>query len=276
MKIVVNVMSHPTIPAQLALTGSPPRLIVTDWSPRGSSLRKIWTQKTVAEQVLLFRAHNSPPEVPVCDTPLLEKAAPSPPHHTWRTLLKREVEFLGVTQILVGLMCLCFGTIVSSMLHISEFKEDYFSSFKAGYPFWGAVFFAVSGFLPIMSEKQHSMYLVWGSLGANTVSCIAAGTGLSILTGNLKRSVAYMDSCPRVYENDSCFMASFSTEIVVMILFLTILGFCSALSLTIYGLGEVFKQTESSEDRLYEELNVYSPTYSELEERAEVSPPTDS
>ncbi|XP_036773131.2 high affinity immunoglobulin epsilon receptor subunit beta isoform X1 [Manis pentadactyla] len=218
-------------------------------------------------------------EAPLRDTPLLEKAAPSPPHRTWQTLLKRELEFLGVTQILVALLCLCFGTIVSSMLHISEFKEDYFSSFKAGYPFWGAVFFAVSGFLPIMSEKQHTMYLVWGSLGANTVSCIVAGTGISTLIINLKRSVASMDSCQRVYENDSCFMASFSTEIVAMILFLTILGFCSAISLTIYGLGEVFevfKGTKCSEDRLYEELSIYSPIYSELEERAETSSPTDS
>lgn len=88
------------------------------------------------------------------------------------------------------------------------------------------------------------MYLVWGSLGANTVSCIVAGTGISNLIINLKRSVASMDSCQRVYENDSCFMASFSTEIVAMILFLTILGFCSAISLTIYGLGEVFKRTK--------------------------------
>ncbi|XP_036773132.2 high affinity immunoglobulin epsilon receptor subunit beta isoform X2 [Manis pentadactyla] len=199
-------------------------------------------------------------EAPLRDTPLLEKAAPSPPHRTWQTLLKRELEFLGVTQILVALLCLCFGTIVSSMLHISEFKEDYFSSFKAGYPFWGAVF-------------------VWGSLGANTVSCIVAGTGISTLIINLKRSVASMDSCQRVYENDSCFMASFSTEIVAMILFLTILGFCSAISLTIYGLGEVFevfKGTKCSEDRLYEELSIYSPIYSELEERAETSSPTDS
>nr|XP_036851159.1 high affinity immunoglobulin epsilon receptor subunit beta isoform X2 [Manis javanica] len=195
-------------------------------------------------------------EAPLHDPPLPEKAAPSPPHRTWQTLLKRELEFLGVTQILVALLCLCFGTIVSSMLHISEFKEDYFSSFKAGYPFWGAVF-------------------VWGSLGANAVSCIVAGTGISNLIINLKRSVASMDSCQRVYENDSCFMASFSTEIVAMILFLTILGFCSAISLTIYGLGEVFKRTKRSEDRLYEELSVYSPIYSELEERAEASSPTD-
>lgn len=50
------------------------------------------------------------------------------------------MHFLQVTQILVGLICLCFGTIVCSVINISELKEDVFSSFKAGYPFWGAVF----------------------------------------------------------------------------------------------------------------------------------------
>ncbi|EFB17744.1 hypothetical protein PANDA_017485, partial [Ailuropoda melanoleuca] len=151
----------------------------------------------------------------------------------------KHMNFLQVTQILVGLICLCFGIIVCSVINISEFKEDVFSSFKAGYPFWGAVFFAISGFLPIMSEKKHATYLVWGTLGANTVSSIAAGIGIFILTVNLRRSSAYIYNCQEAYGKDFCFMACFSTEIVAMILFLTILGFCSAMSLIIYGVGEV-------------------------------------
>lgn len=35
------------------------------------------------------------------------------------------------------------------------------------------------------------------------------------------------------------FLVVIPQEIVAMILFLTILGFCSAVSLTIYGIGEV-------------------------------------
>ncbi|XP_035966508.1 high affinity immunoglobulin epsilon receptor subunit beta isoform X2 [Halichoerus grypus] len=170
-------------------------------------------------------------EVSLHENPLLEKAASSPPCHTWLIFLKRELEFLG---------------------------------------------FAISGFLPFMAEKKHATYLVWGTLGANTVSSIAAGIGIFILTVNLKRSSVYIYNCQEAYREDFCFMACFSTEIVAMILFLTILGFCSAVSLIIYGVGEVVQGNKIAEDRLYEELNIYSPIYSELEDKVEASSPADS
>lgn len=50
----------------------------------------------------LFTPHSGPEielsEAPLHDPPLPEKAAPSPPHRTWQTLLKRELEFLGVSE----------------------------------------------------------------------------------------------------------------------------------------------------------------------------------
>ncbi|XP_008068898.1 high affinity immunoglobulin epsilon receptor subunit beta isoform X2 [Carlito syrichta] len=135
--------------------------------------------------------------------------------------------------------------------------------------------FSISGFLSIISENKNAIYLTRGRLGANTVSSIAGGTGIVILIINLKKSSAYIDICQTSSEIDGCFLASFSTEIVVMILFLTILGFCSAVSLTIYGVGEELKENKVPDDRLYEELNIYSTIYSELEEREEMSPPTE-
>uniref|UniRef100_A0A8C3VWL5 Membrane spanning 4-domains A2 n=1 Tax=Catagonus wagneri TaxID=51154 RepID=A0A8C3VWL5_9CETA len=214
-------------------------------------------------------------EVPLHENVLQEEDTPPPPRHTWLTVLKKELEFLGVTQILVGLICLYFGTIVCSMLNISEFK-DVFSSFKVGYPFWGAVLFAISGFLSVMSEGKQATYLLRGRLGANTISSIAAGIGTVILIINLKKSSAYVYTCQDIYKNEFCSMASFSTEIVAMILFLTILGFCSAVLLTIYGVGEILEGNKIPEDRLYEEVNIYSPIYSELEERKEIASPPDS
>ncbi|XP_042638994.1 high affinity immunoglobulin epsilon receptor subunit beta [Orycteropus afer afer] len=225
-------------------------------------------------------------EIALHDDRLLEKPAPSPPHHTWLTLLKKELEFLGVTQILIGLICLSFGTIVYSMINISEFEREIFSSFKAGYPLWGAVFFAISGFLSVICERNDATYLVscnslsviekvQGRLGANTISSVTAATGIIILIINLKESSASLSNCLEVDQDDFCFVASFSTEIVAMLLFLTILGFCSAVLLMIYGVGELFKKDKVPEDRLYEELNIYSPIYSELEDRGETSPSTD-
>lgn len=113
-------------------------------------------------------------------------------------------------------------------------------------------------------------------LGANTISSIAAGVGTVILIINLKKSSSYASNCRNIYENDFCSTASFSTEIVAMILFLTILGFCSAVLLTIYGVREILERNKIPEDRLYEEVNIYSPIYSELEERKEIASAPDS
>ncbi|XP_062053843.1 high affinity immunoglobulin epsilon receptor subunit beta [Lepus europaeus] len=206
----------------------------------------------------------------------LQKSTSRPPRQTWLTFLKKELEFLGVMQILIGFICLYFGTAIYFAFDISEFEGDVFSSFKTGYPFWGALFFAVSGFLSILSEEKNKIYLARGRLGANAVSIIIAGTGIIILIFNLKRSSAFSEYCENVYEVENCFVASFSTEIVAMMLFLTILGFCSAVALIMHGVGEELKRKKVPDERLYEELNIYSPIYSELEVKEEISTPTDS
>ncbi|XP_035293390.1 high affinity immunoglobulin epsilon receptor subunit beta isoform X3 [Cricetulus griseus] len=94
------------------------------------------------------------------------KPAPPPPQQTWQTVLKSDLEFLGVTQIL----------------------------------------FVLSGFLSVMSERKNTLYL-------------------------------------DLNEDDGCFVTAFITV---------------------------------TDDRLYEELNVYSPIYSELEDKGETSSPVGS
>ncbi|XP_048216175.1 high affinity immunoglobulin epsilon receptor subunit beta [Perognathus longimembris pacificus] len=224
---------------------------------------------------------SSASEIEVLDVssekPLPKKpVSPQPPPQTWLTFLKRELQFLGVIQILIGLICLCLGIIVCAVLDISDFEEKIFLSFRAGYPFWGAVLFAVSGLLSIVSEKKKAVNLGRGSLGANAVSSIAAGIGIVILILNLSHSAAYISQCEDLQEDDTCFVASFTIEIVSVMLFLTVLGFCSAVSLTIYGIGEELDGNKVPDDRIYEELNIYSPIYSELEEKGETSSPVDS
>ncbi|KAM6158178.1 LOW QUALITY PROTEIN: high affinity immunoglobulin epsilon receptor subunit beta [Rhynchocyon petersi] len=213
-------------------------------------------------------------EIALHDDPLLQKAATPVPQRTWLTVLKKELEFLGVTQILIGLICFSFGTIIYSTLDISASERELFSSFTVGYPFWGAIFFSISGVLSVMCEKKYETYLVQGRLGANSISSIASGAGIIILIINLKKSSSYLYNCPDVEEEALCFVVFFSTEIVAILLFLTILGFCSAVSLMIYGVGELLRKDKVPEDRLYEELNI-SPIYSELEDREETSPSTD-
>ncbi|GAB1302216.1 High affinity immunoglobulin epsilon receptor subunit beta [Apodemus speciosus] len=271
-----------------------------------TQLMKKWTQIIAAEQLLLSQTHKNPPDVPDIEPleasppakALPEKPASPPPQQTWQTVLKKELEFLGVTQILVGLICLCFGTIVFSVLHISDFDDEVLLLYKAGYPFWGAVLFkrrsipeirdslssppfpfgqfVLSGFLSVISERKNTLYLVRGSLGANIISSIAAGMGIAVLILNLSNSSAYMSQCKDANEDDGCFVASFITELVLMMLFLTILAFFSAVLFTVYRIGQEFESNKVPDDRLYEELNVYSPIYSELEDKVETTSPVDS
>ncbi|KAL1788178.1 high affinity immunoglobulin epsilon receptor subunit beta [Sigmodon hispidus] len=207
---------------------------------------------------------------------LPEKPVPPPPPQTWQTVLKRDLEFLGVTQILVAVICLCFGIIVCSALHISDFDDEVFLACRTGYPFWGAVLLVLSGFVSVMSERKNTLYLLRGSLGANLVSSITAGIGIIILILNLSSNSAYLNYCKDPDEDDGCFVTSFVTEMVSMMLFLTILAFCSAVLFTICRIAEEFKSNKVTDDRLYEELNVYSPIYSELEDKGETLSPVDS
>ncbi|NP_001263259.1 high affinity immunoglobulin epsilon receptor subunit beta isoform d [Mus musculus] len=179
------------------------------------------------------------------DIELLEAspAKAAPPKQTWRTFLKKELEFLGATQILVGLICLCFGTIVCSVLYVSDFDEEVLLLYKLGYPFWGAVLFVLSGFLSIISERKNTLYLRH-----------RPPFGISI---------SKIEFCTK-------------EELVLMMLFLTILAFCSAVLFTIYRIGQELESKKVPDDRLYEELNVYSPIYSELEDKGETSSPVDS
>ncbi|XP_021007128.1 high affinity immunoglobulin epsilon receptor subunit beta isoform X3 [Mus caroli] len=185
---------------------------------------------------------SSAPDIELLEAPPSAKAPP--PKQTWRTFLKKELEFLGATQILVGLICLCFGTIVCSVLYVSDMDEEVLLLYKLGYPFWGAVLFVLSGFLSIISERKNTLYLVK----------TRPPFGISI---------SKIEFCTK-------------EELVLMMLFLTILAFCSAVLFTIYRIGQEFESKKVPDDRLYEELNVYSPIYSELEDKGERSSPVDS
>ncbi|CAO2584763.1 High affinity immunoglobulin epsilon receptor subunit beta [Lemmus lemmus] len=207
---------------------------------------------------------------------LPETPAPPPPPQTWQAVLKKDLEFLGVTQILVGVMCLCLGTVVCSALPISEFDDEVLLSYRAGYPFWGAVLFVLSGFLTVRSERKNTLYLVRGSLGANIISSVTAAVGVILLTLNLSQDFTYMNYCKDLNEDDGCFGASLVTETVLMLLLLTTLAFCSAVLFIIHRIGEKFKSKKVADDRLYEELNIYSPIYSELEDTGNTPSPVGS
>ncbi|EGW13471.1 High affinity immunoglobulin epsilon receptor subunit beta [Cricetulus griseus] len=196
------------------------------------------------------------------------------------------------TQILNGIVILALGVFLGSLQYLShQFRHVFFFTFYTGYPFWGAVFGLVSLMLILTLLELAvtiSVSVMWclgnisgsrkarGSLGANIVSSIASGIGIIILILNLSHNSTYLKYCKDLNEDDGCFVTAFITEMVSMMLFLTMLAFCSAVLHTIYRIGEAFKSNKVTDDRLYEELNVYSPIYSELEDKGETSSPVGS
>lgn len=68
--------------------------------------------------------------------------------------------FLQVTQILIGFICLYFGTIVYPWITISQFEKNFFSSFQIGYPFWGAVLVSICVSVVVSEVTLHVALLL--------------------------------------------------------------------------------------------------------------------
>ncbi|XP_077177216.1 membrane-spanning 4-domains subfamily A member 12-like isoform X2 [Paroedura picta] len=88
-------------------------------------------------------------------------------------LLKVQTKTLGAVQIMVGLMHIGFGALSFFLSY------EYYVPVAAfgGYPFWGGLFFIISGSISVSAENHLSKSLVQCSVGMN----ISVGVGLGIL-----------------------------------------------------------------------------------------------
>ncbi|XP_003993535.4 membrane-spanning 4-domains subfamily A member 8 [Felis catus] len=107
----------------------------------------------------------------------------------------KEGKVLGAIQILIGLIHVGLGSIMATVLsgHYTAI------SFYGGFPFWGGVWFIISGSLSVSAENQpKSSYLRNGSLGLNIVSaiCSVVGITLFIMDMSLPPIYARPDSYP--------------------------------------------------------------------------------
>ncbi|XP_078528180.1 membrane-spanning 4-domains subfamily A member 4A-like [Lissotriton helveticus] len=84
--------------------------------------------------------------------------------------IKGEPKALGVVQIMIGIVSICLGGILSTNFAVVIVVS--------GVPFWGAVFYFISGGLSISAEKRGTRCLVIGSLVMNIFSSIAAGISI--------------------------------------------------------------------------------------------------
>ncbi|XP_074087500.1 high affinity immunoglobulin epsilon receptor subunit beta-like [Macrotis lagotis] len=213
------------------------------------------------------------------------KQLKSPPR-LWIKLeafLKKELEFLGVIQTMIGLICFSFGVTHEFILSFLQYEDD-FSTFYKRYPIWGGLLFTISGSLLIASERTNINYLAQSSLVMAILSAVTAGYGIRILWDNLKQTSPLLPNCKKQPYEDFCFAASFLTETTVIILFLTILELSIGLLLTVGKIiGKIVerwiaKHRKDYHEALYEELPMYYPIseYVELQSREIYSDPKET
>uniref|UniRef100_A0A8C6E7A2 Membrane spanning 4-domains A8 n=1 Tax=Moschus moschiferus TaxID=68415 RepID=A0A8C6E7A2_MOSMO len=94
----------------------------------------------------------------------------------------KEGKALGAIQILIGLIHLGLGSVMGTVL-----GGNYTAvSFYGGFPFWGGVWFIISGSLSVLAEKQsQSSCLLNSSVGFNIVSAIFSMVGISLFIVDL-------------------------------------------------------------------------------------------
>ncbi|KAM8811930.1 membrane-spanning 4-domains subfamily A member 7-like [Rhynchonycteris naso] len=99
--------------------------------------------------------------------------------------LEKKATVLGSIQILCCLTISSLGNILVFASYSSHFNPAVSTMLMFAYPSVGTLFFAMSGFLSIISGKKPTMPFAVSSLVSNALSSIVAGTGLFLLIDNL-------------------------------------------------------------------------------------------
>ncbi|XP_010843015.1 PREDICTED: membrane-spanning 4-domains subfamily A member 8 [Bison bison bison] len=106
---------------------------------------------------------------------------------TERTL--KEGKALGATQILIGLIHLGLGSVMGTVL-VGNYTAV---SFYGGFPFWGGIWFIISGSLSVLAEKHsRSSCLLNSSVGFNIVSAIFSMVGITLFIVELIINSTYI------------------------------------------------------------------------------------
>uniref|UniRef100_A0A8D1WLV6 Membrane spanning 4-domains A4A n=1 Tax=Sus scrofa TaxID=9823 RepID=A0A8D1WLV6_PIG len=160
--------------------------------------------------------------------------------HLWKEMLEKflkgEPKILGVVQVLIALMNSSLGTVVMSVTLSHKYLEySFFYLACAGYIISASVMFIISGSLSIAAGTKGTKGLVQGSLGLNITSSILAAIGIILLS--LSFLVSSFDyTCRSNPDLENCSMIlSILMGMNGMVLILTLLEFCIALSLSAFG-----------------------------------------
>ncbi|NP_001395687.1 membrane-spanning 4-domains subfamily A member 6D isoform X1 [Rattus norvegicus] len=123
---------------------------------------------------------------------------PQPPHQRQDSLkkhLKAEIKVMAAIQIMCSVMVLALGIILASVPSVPHFTSVFSVLLKSGYPFMGALFFAISGILSVITEKKMTKPLVQCSLALSILSILSALIGLVILSVSLTALEPALQQC---------------------------------------------------------------------------------
>ncbi|XP_034869640.1 membrane-spanning 4-domains subfamily A member 8-like [Mirounga leonina] len=133
-------------------------------------------------------------------------------------------------QILIGLIHIGLGSIMATVLsgHYTAI------SLYGGFPFWGGIWFIVSGSLSVSAENQpKSSCLLNGSLGLNIVSAICSVVGIILFIMDMSLAPTYAYSLS--YSHYATWGVTPGMAISGMLLIFCLLEFCVACASSRFG-----------------------------------------
>ncbi|XP_066574010.1 membrane-spanning 4-domains subfamily A member 4A [Amia ocellicauda] len=136
-----------------------------------------------------------------------------------RRFLKGEPKALGVVQIMTALTVVLIGVVQLAMSYIV---------ITTGFPFWGAVFYIISGSLSVAANQNPCSHLIKGAIAMNIISSIVASTGIILYAVDVT-----IPSPNSTIQNST--LQYLSQVVSGIMLVLSLLELCISISISAFG-----------------------------------------